>query len=515
MIVTTLILFVLIVLMYNYYVHYGRNGRLINLIPGPPSYPIIGHVLLLQGSRDNLWELLITITDKYYPIFKIWGFFTPVVSICHPDDMEAILNNMKHINKSMIYDILLPWFNTGLLTSGGAKWQSRRKILTPAFHFNILQHFVEILIEESENMTKSLKNIGDTVIKDLIPFISEHTLNAICETAMGISLRGQDTYQQRYRKAVYQMGDVIIYRLMRQWLRYNWIFSLMPKGKKQAKILKILHGFTERIIVERKLYHESTNDQYLKGFDSNTMTETSDAEMIGIRKKRLALLDLLIAAFRKGLLTDLDIREEVDTFMFEGHDTVAKAICFTLSLLAEHKDIQNRVRDEIRTTMEENGEKFTLNMLQNLSYLDRCIKEALRLYPSVFFISRVTSEDVKLQSYIIPAKTIVHLNIYGLHRDPNFWPNPEMFDPDRFLLEKIRNRHPYSYLPFSAGPRNCIGQRFALLEMKAMIACLIHNFDLEPIDYLKDLRMEADLVLHPAHPLRIRFVPIVKMNATI
>ncbi|KYQ53159.1 Cytochrome P450 4C1, partial [Trachymyrmex zeteki] len=463
---------------------------------------------------DNLWELLITITDKYYPIFKIWGFFTPVVSICHPDDMEAILNNMKHINKSMIYDILLPWFNTGLLTSGGAKWQSRRKILTPAFHFNILQHFVEILIEESENMTKSLKNIGDTVIKDLIPFISEHTLNAICETAMGISLRGQDTYQQRYRKAVYQMGDVIIYRLMRQWLRYNWIFSLMPKGKKQAKILKILHGFTERIIVERKLYHESTNDQYLKGFDSNTMTETSDAEMIGIRKKRLALLDLLIAAFRKGLLTDLDIREEVDTFMFEGHDTVAKAICFTLSLLAEHKDIQNRVRDEIRTTMEENGEKFTLNMLQNLSYLDRCIKEALRLYPSVFFISRVTSEDVKLQSYIIPAKTIVHLNIYGLHRDPNFWPNPEMFDPDRFLLEKIRNRHPYSYLPFSAGPRNCIGQRFALLEMKAMIACLIHNFDLEPIDYLKDLRMEADLVLHPAHPLRIRFVPIVKMNAT-
>ncbi|XP_018360463.1 PREDICTED: cytochrome P450 4C1-like, partial [Trachymyrmex cornetzi] len=117
-------------------------------------------------------------------------------------------------------------------------------------------------------------------------------------------------------------------------------------------------------------------------------------------------------------------------------------------------------------------------------------------------------------SYIIPAKTNVHLNIYGLHRDPNFWPNPEIFNPDRFLLDKIRNRHPYSYLPFSAGPRNCIGQRFALLEMKAMIASLIHNFYLEPIDYLKDLRMEVDLVLHPAHPLRVKFVP-VKMHATI
>ncbi|EGI58147.1 Cytochrome P450 4C1 [Acromyrmex echinatior] len=502
MIVIVLILFVIILLSYYYYVHYGRNGRLINLIPGPPGYPIIGNTLLLQGSRENLWKRLITITDKYYPICKIWTFFIPIVSIRDPDDMEVILNNMKHINKSIIYDVLRPWFNTGLLTSGGTKWQTRRKILTPAFHFNILQHFIESLIEEGENMTKSLKNTGGTVVKDLIPFISEHTLNAICETAMGTSLRDQSAYQQRYRKAVHQIGEIIIYRLMRQWLRYNWIFSLMPKGKKQAETLRILHGFTERIIEKRKLCQEYTDDQYLKDFDSNTMTETSDVETIKIRKKRLALLDILIAASRKGLLTDSDIREEVDTFMFEGHDTVAKGICFALLLLAEHKDIQNRVRDEIRTTIEKTGEKFTINVLQNLSYLDRCIKEALRLYPSVYFISRITSEDVKFKSYIIPAKTIVHLNIYGLHRDPNFWPNPEIFDPDRFLSENIRNRHPYSYLPFSAGPRNCIGQRFALLEMKAMIASLIHNFYLEPIDYLKDLQMEVDLVLHPAHPLQ-------------
>ncbi|KYN33648.1 Cytochrome P450 4C1 [Trachymyrmex septentrionalis] len=494
MIVITLTLFVLIILMYNYYVHYGRNGRLINLIPGPSGYPIIGHVLLLQGSREILWKLLNKMTDKYYPICKIWGFFTPIVSIRDPDDMEAILNNMKHINKSIIYDVLLPWFNTGLLTSGGAKWHSRRKILTPAFHFNILQHFVEVLIEESENMTKSLQNTGGTVVKDLIPFISERTLNAICETAMGTSLRDQDAYEQRYRKAVHQMGEIIMYRLMRQWLRYNGIFSLMPKGKQQAKTLRILHGFTERIEMAPFVYKSITYKHFCRTI------------IVGnyyvVRKKRLALLDLLIAASRKGLLTDLDIREEVDTFMFEGHDTVAKAICFALLLLAEHKDIQNRVRDEICTAIEENGKKFTMNILQNLSYLDRCIKETLRLYPSVYFISRITSEDLKLNSYIIPAKTIVHLNIYGLHRDPKFWPNPEIFDPDRFLFEKIRNRHPYSYLPFSAGPRNCIGQRFALLEMKAMIASLVHNFYLEPIDYLKNLRMEVDLVLHPAHPLQ-------------
>ncbi|KAL6262130.1 hypothetical protein P5V15_007230 [Pogonomyrmex californicus] len=510
MIVIILLLLIFTLLIYNYYINYGRNGRLINLLPGPPGYPIIGCVLEFLVSREDLWKLLMTYQDQYYPILKMWNFFLPIISIRHPDDMEAILNNTKHIDKSMIYDILLPWFNTGLLTSKGAKWHSRRKILTSAFHFNILQQFVEILIEEGENMTKSLKDTGGTIVKDLLPFVSEYTLNAICETAMGTSLQGLGAFQQRYRKAVQEMGEILIYRLMRQWLRNNWIFSLMPKGRQQAQALKILHGFTEQIIAERKLYHERTNDQYLKSHVS-----TDNIETYGYQRKRLALLDLLIAVSREGLLTDSDIREEVDTFMFEGHDTTAMGICFALLLLAEHKDIQDRVRDEINIALQESEQKFTMKVLQNLSYLDRCLKESLRLYPSVYFISRITSEDVKLQSYLIPTGTLIHLNIYGVHRDPNFWPNPEVFDPDRFLPEKIPNRHPYSYLPFSAGPRNCIGQRFALLEMKAMIAPIIHNFYLEPIDYLENLRLKIDLVLRPTHPIRVRFVPIKEAHKVI
>ncbi|XP_011699209.1 PREDICTED: cytochrome P450 4C1-like [Wasmannia auropunctata] len=124
-------------------------------------------------------------------------------------------------------------------------------------------------------------------------------------------------------------------------------------------------------------------------------------------------------------------------------------------------------------------------------------------------------KELEEKSYLLPARTNIHLNIYGVHRDPNFWPNPEIFDPDRFLPEKIQNRHPYSYIPFSAGPRNCIGQRFALLEMKAMVAPLVHNFYLEPVDYLKNLRLQVDLILRPAHPLCVKFVPVCKINASI
>ncbi|KAG5305990.1 CP4C1 protein, partial [Acromyrmex insinuator] len=452
---------------------------------------------------------MITLSNRYYPIYKIWGFFVPVISIRHPDDLETILSNPKYIKKTFMYDIFKPWLGTSLVISEGAKWHSQRKILTSTFHFNILQRFVEILDKESKNMIKSLKNADGTVVKNLSPFISEHTLNAICETAMGTSLKDSGEFQQQYLKAIRQISELFVYRVKRQWLYFNWIFSLTPKGREQAKVLKILHGFTDRIIAERKLYHEQTNGQYLKSFDNDTSAEEDDPKMIGTQRKRLAMLDLLIAASREGLMTDLEIRQEVDTIMFAGHDTTASSLCFILALLAEHKDIQDRVRNEVDIAMQDNEDKLTMKFLNQLLYLERCIKEALRLHSVIFFISRICEEDVKLQSYLVPAGTNLVIDINGVHKDPNFWPNPEVFDPDRFLPERIRNRHPYSYIPFSAGPRNCIGQRYAMLQMKMMVTSLIHHFYLEPVDYIKNVRLQVDFILHP-HPLRVRFVPILQ-----
>ncbi|XP_036144121.1 cytochrome P450 4C1-like isoform X2 [Monomorium pharaonis] len=446
-----IIILLLVFVYFVYYMQYGSNKHLINKIPGPPGYPIIGNILLGLRSREDIWKILFNLSNQYYPIFKVWAFFITMVSIRHPNDLEIILNNTKHINKGLIYDKLSPWLGTGLLLSTGSKWQSRRKLLTPTFHFNILKQFTKILIEESESMTKSLKNAGGVITIDLIPFLSEHTLNIICETAMGTSLQGMGSVQQQYRKAVHRMGELFVYRILRPWLYNDWIFSLTPKGREQRKILKILHGFTKKIIAERKVYHKH-HGQYLRNLSEGTV----DAETIEMEKKQLAILDLLILASQEGLLTDSDIREEVDVFILGGYDTTSVAMSFTLSLLAEHKDIQDCVRREVDAIMQESQGKLTMKSLQDLKYLERCIKESLRLYPSLYFIARVTSEKIQLNSYLIPAKTIVHLNIRDVHRDPNFWPNPEIFDPDRFLPENCQNRHPYSYIPFSAGPRNCL-----------------------------------------------------------
>ncbi|XP_070168055.1 cytochrome P450 4C1-like [Polyergus mexicanus] len=507
MFITILLASMFILLVYYYYVHYGRNGRLVNLLPGPPGHLIDGNALQAYISAEEQWKLMCNLSNKYYPIFKFRIFFTYAVAIRHPNDLETILSNTNRTEKSRIYNLFQPWISTGLFTSTGAKWHARRKLLTHAFHFNILTQYADILIQEGDYMTKSLKDVGGAVVNDLVPFISEHTLNAICETAMGISLRKFNEFQQQYRNAVYDIIELICYRAIRPWFHNDLLFSLSPQGRKHKKILKILHGFTEKVIAERKLYHERTNGRHLKNLENNKETEI-DVEVFGIKKKRLAMLDHLIAASRDNSLTDLDIKEEVDTFMFAGHDTTAMSMTFALLLLAEHKDIQERVRIEVDTAMQENGGKLTMRSLQNLPYLDRCLKESLRLYPTAFFILRDVQEDVKLYSYVVPAGTILYLNIYGVHRDPNFWPNPEVFDPDRFLPERIQNRHPYSYLPFSAGPRNCIGQRFGLLEMKAMIAPLVHNFYLEPIDYLKDIRLKFHVLIRPSHPVHIKFIPI-------
>ena len=140
--------------------------------------------------------------------------------------------------------------------------------------------------------------------------------------------------------------------------------------------------------------------------------------------------------------------------------------------------------------------------------MERCIKESLRLYPSVYFISRILGEDLRLTNgYLLPKSTDVFIHIYDVHRNPDVYPDPERFDPDRFLPENCQNRHPYAYLPFSAGPRNCIGQKFAILELKAALCAILSNFVLEPIDTQENIKLVADIVLRTKEDIKIKFIP--------
>ncbi|KAJ8675053.1 hypothetical protein QAD02_010839 [Eretmocerus hayati] len=507
-----LLLFVLVALplsliLFHLYAFCGKKGRMTNKLPGPPCLPVIGNLHLLNVNLVRMAQLLDEWADRYYPVYRLWVGSKAVIHIRHPDDCETLLMSSKHLNKEFGYEHFYPWMKRGLLTSDAGKWHERRKILTPAFHFNILKKYLEITNEQGEALISNMMSQGNETEQDLLPFCSAHTLNIICESAMGVALddKKNEELSVKYKDAVYKMGDFIIERMMRPYIR-DWMVPFLPfMGKVYKETLKNLDSFSDKIIVERRKYHQSTEFQ---GFEDQLQNDSSENAYMGMKKKRLAMLDLLLLAEKDGSIDEEGIREEVATFVFEGHDTTAMAMLFTIMLLAENQDAQNRARNEVEGILDQVGGKPEMNDLQHFVYLERCIKESLRMFPSVPMIGRKMVEDLRFKNFMAPKGSHLVMHINHVHRDPEFWPEPEKFDPDRFLPERSQGRHPFAYLPFSAGFRNCIGQKFAMMELKSSIAQILYNFELHPVDFTHDVVIKSDVVLRPSHSVRTRFVKI-------
>ncbi|EFA10752.1 cytochrome P450 monooxigenase CYP4Q3 [Tribolium castaneum] len=477
------------------------SAKLYNLgkLDGPSNHNIIiGNVLRLHAAPEVIFKKLRQWARDYYPVYQLRAIHIPAACILAPEDFEAILSNPRHIEKSMVYLLLHDWLGTGLLTSGGQKWATRRKILTPAFHFSILQQFITIFNEETDKLVDTFKQQCDQPI-EITSHITQFTLKTIGETAMGTKFEFTTRKQIEYKQAILEIGEILLYRLLNSWLISDYLNFFSPHRLREKRLVKTLHTFTRDVITER----EKTFEKF------QLPTEEHD---VYIGKKRLAMLDLLLTAKNEERTIDEDgIREEVDTFMFEGHDTTSAALSFALMLLANHKNVQDQIVDEMVTVLGDLHQKPTYNNLQEMKYLERAIKESLRLYPSVHFISRKLGEDfVTCNGLKLPKSTITHLHIYDLHHNPDIYPDPEKFDPERFRPENSQKRHPFAYLPFSAGPRNCIGQKFAMLELKAAICGILANFILEPVDTPESIVLVVDLVLRTKNGIKIGFIPRVK-----
>ncbi|XP_063919121.1 cytochrome P450 4C1-like [Zophobas morio] len=469
----------------------------IHNLPGPPANDILtGNLLYLYTTPDNVFKTLREWSKLYYPVYKTTCAHLGAANIVSPDDFETVLSTPIHMEKSFIYNMLHDWLGTGLLTSTGLKWQIRRKILTPAFHFSILQQFTAIFNEETEKLVKVFRQECDKPYINVTPHVTQFTLKTIAETAMGTKLQFTSHKEISYKKSIFEMGELLLYRLLRTWLIYKFLYLFTSRYYIERKVIKHLHSFTDSVIAERE-----------KNFKEVVPPTENDDVYTG--KKRLAMLDLLLTAKHKeGTIDDVGIREEVDTFMFEGHDTTSVALSFALMQIACHKDVQDRIVEEMGEVLGDLKKKPTCNDLQEMRYLERAIKEVLRMYPSVHFISRKLGEDMVTRcGHTISKGSMVNLHIYDLHHNPEIYPDPEKFDPDRFLPENSQTRHPFAYLPFSAGARNCIGKKFAMLELKTAICGILANFVLEPIDSASTIVLVADIVLRTKEGIKVRFVP--------
>lgn len=483
-----------------------RRWALAARVPGPWLWlPLFGNLAdtIYHYGIGNV-KFLDGYFKRYGCVFRVWiGYTQLTISTSHPDDIEAIATNPALIDKGSDYSLLAPWLGDGLLLSGGKKWHARRKLLTPTFHFRILEQFVDVFNDKGAVLVDVLRGqVGPNAV-DVRPFISRHALDVICETAMGTAMNAQtvDNDDTAYVRAVKLACKGINCRHVYPWLRYDALFKVSAIGKEFYGALDVVHATVRKVINSRKAELQRDLKKAIPDRDQQDEDAASD---IG-SKKRMMFIDHLLTMHLQGAdLSEQDIIDEVNTFMFEGHDTTMTSVCFTLHLLAMNPAVQERVAEEVAAVIGDE-DRFTWAHLGELKYLEAVIKESLRLYPSVPLIFRECKSEFELPSgYTVPAGSSLMLNLMTLHRNPQYFPDPLKFDPERFL--SVDPRHHFSYVPFSAGFRNCIGQRFAMTSMKATLARLLRSFRFLPAPGAPDLNLALEVVLttNAGVPLRLQ-----------
>ncbi|KAK9508198.1 hypothetical protein O3M35_007915 [Rhynocoris fuscipes] len=463
-------------------------------IPGPPAKFLLGHADAFL-STYNFMETALKWQQSYPVLQKAYLMFYPLVLVYSPDAVQVVLSKkQKHIDKGKVYDTMLPILGDGLITCKAASWSKRRKLLTPAFHFHILESFFEVFKVRTRDYINDLKRSAITLnYVDICPFTKNLTLNIICETALGLP-NEERKEQNEIMKAMQRLEEIAIYRCLYPWLLCDWIFKLSKVYRVHERKTKILNSFTDKVINKRReVIAEQDEDGY---------------ECAGDEKKNAILIDILLQMKSEGIsLSNEEIREEINTFLFAGHNTTNLAINFCLYLLGRHPDIQKTAIAEVDSIFSDCRREPTMDDLKQMKFIDRCIKETLRLYPSVPLIGRTSSEDQPIGNYRIPKDCDVVIIPYIIHRNPEQFPNPEKFNPDNFLPENIKGRHAYSYIPFSAGPRNCIGKRFADILMLTAISWVLREFTIQSLHKQEELKILPKTILEPVNGLHIKLTP--------
>nr|XP_050050579.2 cytochrome P450 4V2-like [Dermacentor andersoni] len=410
----------------------------------------------------------------------------PFLIAVTPDTVERVLSSTENVNKSFLYAMLKSWVGNGLLTSEKAIWKTRRKVLTPAFHFRILDEYVPIMNRRAALLCDKLAALGRDHF-DVLPVMRIATFGILFETAMGIKLDEEDVKKTGFLKVNDEIATAIVTRMMNIHHWPEFIYKRTEVGRKFYEKVELIKKYTRDILSCRKKTYN------IEGGEA-------------VQKK--SFMDILLRMhMEEGIFTEEEIREEVNTFMIGGFDTTATAASFAMHLLGNHPEAQSKVHEELDAVFGSDRERpVTREDIAQLKYLDCVIKETLRLYPPIPAIARKLGEDLILGKHTIPKGTVTIIFIYFMHRHPRFVPKPNDFTPERFL-EFDKERHPFLYIPFAGGARNCIGQKFAQLEDKILLAQILRRFKVESKTRSEDLQMSLELVLRPTQGLHIKLTP--------
>ncbi|XP_065659338.1 cytochrome P450 4V2-like [Hydra vulgaris] len=455
----------------------------LSTVPTPPTIPFFGNSLQLESDSVKFNKQLCEWSKVYGNVFCVWIGLRPTLFSSSVNFSEAILSSQEVLKKASIYDFLHDWLKTGLLTSTGNKWKLRRRLLTPSFHFSILNNFLKIFEEQGACLVEKLRIYAKTGKNvDIQVPIGLATLDIICETSMGVKLNAQSQPDSDYVTAINILSEEIPRRFKYPWLWPDIIYKHLSCGKRYYKALDVAHKLSLDVINERI----KTRFQN----ESEVISDKNEADLRTVEKK--FFLDLLLDIYKKGEIDTEGIQEEVDTFMFEGHDTTSSALSWILWLLGRYPQVQQKLHAEIDEV--ELAEGSLYEKVRNFKYLENIIKESMRIHPPVPLIGRHIEKDMVIDGQFIPKKSEIGVLVMMIHSSPEYWKDPYDFIPERFEQEDFVKRNPYIYIPFSAGPRNCIGQKFAMIEEKMLLYSIMKNFYVQSMQNENEILPSLDLI---------------------
>ncbi|XP_060711287.1 ultra-long-chain fatty acid omega-hydroxylase isoform X2 [Hemiscyllium ocellatum] len=463
------------------------NTRRLRCFESPPRRSwLMGHLGMVNPDEEGMRkiaELVLT-----FPLtMKTWlGPALPLISLFHPDYIKPVLLASASIapKDKLFYGFLRPWLGDGLLISKGERWARHRRLLTPAFHFDILKPYVKIFNQSTNILHEKWERLvseGATSL-EMFEHISLMTLDSLLKCTFSYDSNCQ-LKSSDYIAAIYELSTLVVKRERYLPHHSDFLYKHSANGKRFARACDLVHSYSLNVVQRRReILREQGADAWLQS-KQGKVTDFLDV--------------LLLSKDEDGnSLSDEEIQSEADTFMFEGHDTTASGISWVLYNLARHPEYQNKCREEIQELLKSRDDKeLEWDDLSQMPFTTMCIKESLRLHPPVTTVARCCTEDIQLpDGRVIPKGNTCLISIYGTHHNPAVWPDPEVYNPYRFDSTDTDKRAPHAYIPFSAGPRNCIGQNFALSEMKVAVALTLHRYRLT-LDPSHTVRRKPELIL--------------------
>ncbi|XP_046429409.1 cytochrome P450 4C1-like isoform X2 [Neodiprion fabricii] len=474
-----------------------------------PSLPFIGHAYLFTGGNEAILNRINHLGKNYPTWCRVSIGDNPLYLITLPKHLKEILLTPKAIEKNYLYVFGRAWLGDGLITAPASVWEVHRKLIQPSFNSVALKSSVETFATLSVTLAKKMEQHLDGSEFEVRKYVSLCALDAICATAMGINLKAMETEKCEFDEAVTKLLNNMITRAISPWLYPDFIFNRTQLGTDQRKHIKFIQEFGINVIRQKKATIVRRSDEGVSADDEQDSFGNFAAG------PQILIENLLRLSTDNKTLTDENIQNHVDTMIVAGADTVATTMNYVLLMLASHQDIQEKIYQELcdifgENVLHDDSEElqFTMDHLARMTYMERVIKETMRLFPGAPIIGREATDDLELGQFTLRKGTSVVLNIFGVHRSEKYWPDPLKFDPDRFLPERFATQEPYSYLPFSGGRRNCIGSKYAMIFMKTITATILWKYVLtkDKVIPVKDLRLTFDVVLKSVDPdtFRIR-----------